>query len=425
MHEVETAICPSEDEMGRRIGIQKGNLIMRGPSWLVRFTEYRQVPGVGLEGEPRTERVGPCTGPGALTRREAQRKANELYLDEVNQRNLRPSSSMMFKAFIETKFQFQVIDKKKAGGKKHYGYILKAFLMPAWGNRRLCDIGVDEVEALLSGVRRQDYSWQVARHCQTTISRIFGLAKKLRLYRDDNPAVGVDLGEPPRTKKRPGYTWEQAAILFSRLKSPAREMAKLSVATSMNVAEMCGVRLKWCNFTDQIKVVEGEVLAPHCIAVRENYYENEYGSLKTGRRLRNVPLTPELAAELAAYVARRDAFSDAENPLFASRNGTPTDQHNISNRQFRPLQVKVGFPVTWHGFRRAHSTFVGTLHGVSIEDRMATMGHADAAMTLHYSIADVERRRQIPARILETIAAQKVPPAEDELEEMEAQGGIA
>ena len=48
----------------------------------------------------------------------------------------------------------------------------------------------------------------------------------------------------------------------------------------MNVAEMCGIREKRCNFTDGVLVVDGEVLAPFSIAVRENYYHNATAASK-------------------------------------------------------------------------------------------------------------------------------------------------
>jgi hypothetical protein len=65
----------------------------------------------------------------------------------------------------------------------------------------------------------------------------------------------------------------------------------------------------------------------------------------------------------------------------------------------------LGFPVTGSGFWRAYSTFVGQLDGVSVEDRRATTGHADAEMTIYYSLADLEGRRAIPLEILERLKA--------------------
>jgi integrase len=411
-------------EAARRRGVQQGYLYKRGPSWLVQFTEYARGEN-GTEPVSRCERVGPCVGPERLTKQEAQREANRLYLDDINRRNLKPSSSMLVKDFITAKFEPQVVEKRKPGGRKHYAYILRRFIVPLIGERRLCDIDADAVELLMARVR-SDLSHQTVLHCQHVVSRIFGLAIKLRLYHEINPASVVEAGEAPLPRKRPGYTWHQAALVLARLREPARLMAKLSIATSMNIAEICGLRLRWCNFTDQIQVIDGEVLAPFTVGVRENWYDGQRGSLKTGKRMRNLGVPLDLAAELVAYIAGRENFHGPDDPLFCSRTGTPVDQHNLSNRILRPLSVKLGFPVTWHGFRRAHSTFVGTFDGVAVEDRVATMGHADARMTLHYSLADVERRRGISERILTTIAAEVIKPEElaDDLAEMKTDGGV-
>lgn len=410
-------LSPVEDDMARRLGTQKGYVYRKGPSWFVEFREY----AVGPDGErvaiPRCEWIGHAD---VLSKREAVRKAAEDYLDAINRRNLKPSSSMLVRDFLETKFQLGVVEKKKPAGRKHYRYLLDKFIAPNLGQRRLCDVQVGDVEAVVAAVARAGYSWQTRLHVRNAISAVFRHAKRHKLYLDENPAAGVEVGAKPTVRRRPGYSWEQAAMVLARLRSPYRDMAALAIATSMNVAEMCGIRLKWCNFTDRVIVVEGEVLAPYSIGVRENYYESQWGTLKAGTRRRNVPLTPDLAAALTDLVRRRGKFQAPDDPLFASRNGTPVDQHNVSNRHFKPLTKKLGFPVTWHGFRRAHSTFAGQLEGIALEDRIAGMGHSDAAMTLHYSIEDVERRRRVPAEIMAKIGAVVVPP----LEEMEAKGGV-
>lgn len=79
--------------------------------------------------------------------------------------------------------------------------------------------------------------------------------------------------------------------------------------------------------------------------------------------------------------------------------------HNISNRIFRPLGRKLGFSITWHSFRRACATFADQL-GAPLGERMAIMGHSTSKMTLYYSIADVERRRAVPAQIMERLLQQ-------------------
>lgn len=413
---------PAEGEdMARKLGEQKGHLFRKGPSWFLRYREYvRGADGV-VKPEERCDWIAPATGPNRLTKREAEHKAQAEILDPLNRRNRKPSSAMLVEDFVKIKFQLEVVDRKKKAGKEHYHYLLTNFLLPEFGQRRLCDIRMDDVEMLIARLKRDGYSHQTVVHVKNCVSAVFRHARRRKLYTEENPAHDIDLGEGPVVRRKPTYNWKQAALVMARLKSPFREMARLSVATSMNVAEMTGVRLKWTNFTAGIKVVEGEVLGPYSIAVRENFYRGEFGSLKTGRRRRNVPLDRELAEALAALVAQ-SKFQDEEAPLFASRNGTPLDAHNIANRTFLPLAKKLGFPITWHAFRRAHSSFAGQLDGLPIEDRVATMGHEEARMTLYYSQADLERRRRIPEEILKRIDAEEVPA--ENLAEMEAPGGV-
>jgi integrase len=383
------------EPMPRGRGVQKGSVYAQGPSWFVRFYEYDAEGGK----QQKAERVGPAEGRDRLTKREAIQKAKEEFLDQVNRRNMRPSSSMLVADFVELKFVPQVVEKKKKAGKNHYRYLLKAFVLPAIGQMKLHDVSMDHVERMLAQMRHEGYSHQTSLHAKNAISAVFRHARRLKLYLDENPARDIDMGERPVARKRETYTWEQAQLVVRYLPTPIREMALLSLATSMNVAEMCGVRRRCCNFTSEPIMVDGEMLAPYSIAVRENYYRNEYGSLKKGSRCRNVPITPELAARLQALCQG----PDHELQLFSSRNDTPLDAHNIAARTFKPLEKKLGFPVTWHAFRRAHSGFAGQLSDIPVEDRVATLGHTDARMSLYYSVADLERRRKIPAEILSRI----------------------
>jgi hypothetical protein len=229
----------------------------------------------------------------------------------------------------------------------------------------------------------EGYSGQTVLHFKNAISAVFRLAKKLRLYPEENPAAGVELPEV-KAQRRPVLNWEEARRALAHLPSPVREMAILGMTTSLGAAELTGIRLKHANLTNGIVCVEGEALAPYSIAVRENYYHGQYGSLKTGSRCRNLAITPELAEMLRTLVLRSKR-QDSEAPLFQSRTGTPVCVHNISTRIFRPLGRKLGFPITWHSFRRACATFADQL-GASLGERMAVMGHTTSRMTLHYSM---------------------------------------
>jgi integrase len=339
--------------------------------------------------------------PNAVGVREAERLRKE-FMAGVNVKNCKPTTSMTVKDFWASRFEPQVVLRKKPSGQKHYRYLWRKHLEPLIGKIRLSDVDVDTVESVVGTLMSCGYSPQTVLHAKNAISALFRHAKKLKLYRDDNPAGLVELGEVVPSRRRPTYSTLQARLVIQSLPSPAREMATLSVATSMGPAEMCGITLRWCNLTDRAKYVNGITLAPYSIAVMENVYEGKRGTLKHSSRQRIEGLTPELASSLLSLVIRSPR-QDEDGPLFQSRNGTPVDTHNIANRVFRPLAERLGFPVTWYGFRRYHSGAAGQLEGVALEDRQRTMGHTDSRMTLYYSVADVDRRRAIPAGILDAL----------------------
>lgn len=382
--------------MARKRGQKLGHLCRKGPSWVLRYREDARAPDGSLTRVHKAEVIAPAEGEEALSKRQARRLADER-LQQVDRRNTSPPSLMTIEEFVRTKFETQVLWKLKPAGRKHYEYLFRK-LLPAIGKRRLCDFTIEDVEMLVRDFRDQGFSGQTVLHLKNAVSAVFRHAKRLRFYREDNPASGVEVGEV-QAEKRPTFTWERARLALAALKTPYREMALLSVATSMNVAELCGLRQKHANLTHSIQTVDGEILAPYSIAVRENWYEGERGSLKATKRRRNLPITPELAAMLRQII-RAARQQDPEAPLFQAGTGNPIDAHNVSNRHFRPLSVKLGYSITWHAFRRAHSSFAGQIEGVSLEDRVRTMGHADAAMTLAYSIEDIERRRRLPEQIM-------------------------
>ncbi len=441
-----SAILPSQEDtiLGRRRNQRRGWLRKKGPSWLFDWRDYLRDERLGkLVAVRRSEVIAEAEGPERKTKGEARDIADEI-LEDVSRRSARPGTMMSVEQFVTSKFEPQVLWKKKPAGREHYAYCFSKLLNtcdscgkripkteagkperklsekeqklekqrtcsctiprpPAFARRRMCDVTTEHVEDVIRTMHDRGYSDQTLLHFVHAISAIFRHAKRLRMYGDENPAAGMgkEMGEV-RHKKRPTYTWEQAQKVIARLRNPYRLMALVSVATSMNVAEICGLRRKWANVGAQVATVEGEVLAPHSLAVRENYYRSQYGSLKEGSRKRNVAITPELAAEIAILM-RGAKNQDPEAPVFQSSTGTPVDAHNVLSRTFKKLEKDLGFPVTWHAFRRAHSSFAGQLDGVSVEDRVATMGHADASMTLYYSVEDVERRRAIPAKILEKL----------------------
>jgi integrase len=139
-------------------------------------------------------------------------------------------------------------------------------------------------------------------------------------------------------------------------------------------------------------IAGSEALEPHIVAVRENYYRGKLGSVKAKSRNRNLPLGRS-AVEALLSLRAESKFIGPEDLVFSSSKGTPLNENNLLRRVLKPAGRKLGIPwLSWHVFRHTHAT-LGEQIGMALSDRQAQMGHGDVRMTLHYTHADLERRR--------------------------------
>lgn len=403
-------------DMARRRLQVKGHLYRDGAWW--RFRWYEDVideAGRVKRGRPSAV-VARCSGPGAVTEKQARRLTWEI-LARIDTQVICPQSIMTVADFVERFFKPGHVMLKKRAGQIHYATML-AHILPVLGKKRICDVSHADVQNLVSDKlgerysigkehpRTGTYSVQMARHLRNVVSAIFEHAKRNRMYAGENPARYVKLPEMERREKH-ALTWEQMEELLDRLPSPAREVALFAVLTSMNISELCGLQWKRVNLTAEWVTVDGEALPPWTIAVRRQWYRNAYGTLKTPSRRRFLPISPLMAEELNRLRARPQ-FAGPDDPVFASRTGRPMDEHNTAKRTLKPIGKELGMPwLSWHAFRRTHATLSDQVE-MSGGDRVAMMGHSSLKMTSSYTVVDLDRRRAIIERMGERLLRKPV-----------------
>jgi integrase len=384
--------------MARRRGQQVGYVHQQGIAWYLAFREDALDAGGKIVRVRRNQKIAEAKG---VSKREAQRIAREI-LSRVDAQAQRPMSLVTMGEFIETRFKTDVIWALKHAGQKHYGYILDKHVLPAVEDLRLRDVTTDQVQALVKGKFEAGYSIQTIVHIRNAISAVFSHAKLKGAYHGDNPARGVRLPEMQR-KETHALSFSQGRDLLAAIPTPVREMGLLSMTTSMNVAEMLALRWRRVNLTADPVVTGGEVLPSMSLAVRENYYRGKFGTVKAKSRRRTVPLSATVIAALAGLRAK-SKFIGPDDLVFASRKGTPLNENNLLRRVLKPIAIKLDMPwLSWHVFRHTHAT-LGEQIGMALSDRLAQMGHGDARMTMHYTHADIERRRAA----IETMAGRLV-----------------
>lgn len=387
--------------------IQHGHVFKKGPSWHVQWREDVRLHDGSIKRLKFSKKICPIHVRGAkVTRREAEHFAWDLYLSKLNQVSVMPQTLSTVEEFWKSKFIPEWIDMLKPAGKSHYKWC-SSHILPAMGRLTLRQVSPDHVAHLLRGMLQKKKSVQTALHIRNALSALFQHAKVCGYMHGDNPARGVRL--PPMKRKKPvSLSFTQAHILIQKYPPPVRQMVYTALLTSLNVAEMAALREKNVNVTPMLAVRECEVLPPMSLAVRENFYKGEFTTPKTGRRRRIVPLTPALAGELAALI-EVNKRRGADELIFQNRRGGVTDYHNLSSRILKPIAKENGIEgVSWHVFRRCTATWAEIVQ-MPLPERIALMGHAQATMTLHYTIPDIDRRRNFIEAMEERLL---IPPKE-------------
>lgn len=328
------------------------------------------------------------------SKREAQKIADEEILNTVNLQSQRPSSMVTLKDYVEGRFKPQFVKHKKHAGQLHYTYILDEHVIPILGGYKLRDVDNDVVQRLID-MKAEHLSPQTVRHIRNTVRKVFAHAKSRRAFVGELPTEGVELPEMVKTKEAHAMDFNQAMEFLVALKevsAVAYAMVLLALVTSMNIAEMLGLRRRRVNLTEVPITVDGRLVDGPSVSVRENCYRGVFGTVKAKSRVRDVPIsTPVVEALQRAFAD--SAFSGPDDLVFCTEKGTPLDEKNLMRRVIKPVAVKLGMAwMGWHVLRHTHATLSERI-GMALVDRQAQMGHSDLRMTLRYTHTDMGRRR--------------------------------
>lgn len=280
----------------------------------------------------------------------------------------------------------------RAGGKKAYRYLLRRHVLPELGHCRLVDISFNQIQTFVGKLLDAGYAVQSVAHVRQVTNSVFKHAVRTGHFAGTLPTTGIRLPALVRTRERHSLTIEQARSVLAELKSPYREMALVSMTTSMNLAELCALRWKRVNLTNDPLTCDGDVIPPNALAVHESFYEGAFGPPKTPSRRRLIPL-PEASVEALKSIRKSTRFSGPDDIVFATRNGSPKLASNLRWRTIKPVGNKLGMPwLNWHAFRNTFAT-IGEQLNIALSDRQASLGHGSVWMSMEYTVADIERRR--------------------------------
>lgn len=372
-------------KMARRRGQRTGTLINRSGSWLLRYyvdgTEI-DPKTLKLKRDRVTVTIAQSQGPGAVGIREARRIAWDEWLSRLDQAHTRPSSAKTFLEFVNQRYRPDVIAYLKPSTQAFAESILRRHVMPLLGTTTLREITPAHIQAVINS--RKSLSPQTLTHIRNRIGAVLRHAKAHQWFFGEIPTTAVRLPAMQREERR-ALTWSQVCHLANALPEPCATLVIFLAVTGLRIGEAMGLRWKRLNLTQDMQIVDTEIIPPMSLLVRENYVMGRYQTLKTASSLRTVPI-PEWFAPRLNSLARASSSLIPDGSVFCNTSGvTPTDQHNLAARVLKPAARALGMPwVSWHCMRHTYSTLAEQAKFSTVE-RMKIMGHSSSIVNLGYT----------------------------------------
>jgi integrase len=337
----------------------------RGPSWYAKFRlpDGRQVQR--RIGPAWTERGRPPAG--YFTKRTAEDWLRTT-LDEIR-RGTFPGMVRTGATFADAAAEWlRYLEHDRARKPSTivgYRSIVRATLLPAFGEQRLEDVSTPMIEAWLASVGGAASS---RRKALVLLHGIFQRARKVYGLRF-NPVADVEKPTQERSGDIEVYSPEEVMALVRAARSEQDAAIFLTAAfTGLRRGELIALRWRDVDFRAQT------------IRVRASYAEGHETTPKSGK-VRSLPLAPQVAEALAKLSQRRHWTGD-EDLVFPGTEGDHLDARALVRRYEAAIKRAGIRRLRFHDLRHTFGTRM--IAKADIRRVQEWMGHADVQTTMKY-----------------------------------------
>ena len=330
-----------------------------------------------VRGRRVTRRLGVRRPPGSkegLTRAQAEQRLRQAMESEAapppSERLTVASAGARHLAHLES------LGRKRSTLMDYESY-LRVHLAPFFADLPLDKIEREDIEDFIAEKKASGLATKSILNYLGLLHSIFEHAQK-RGWARTNPCKLVD--KPRAGEGDPDIRFLDEADLEALLRSVPEEGLGLTDRALYLTAAMSGLR-------------QGELLAlrwrdvdwgARRIRVRQNYVRGEYGTPKSRRSTRSVPLADRLAAELDRH-HQRSAFQSDDDLVFCHpETGNPLERSRLLKRFKEYLRAAGVREVRFHDLRHTFGTRLAAA-GVALRTLQEWMGHRDFKTTLIYA----------------------------------------
>jgi integrase len=310
-----------------------------------------------------------------LTRTQAEAELRRL-IDSIDQATVQRQSvtieevGVLFLANLRAK-------GRKLATLEVYSSTIRVHLAPFFAARTLDRIGRREIEAFIAHMSRTGRSPKTTRNALGILHSIFEYARR-EGWVTANPCTLVD--KPRAAEGDPDIRFLEPEEIEALLRGvPDDDLGRVERRMYI-AATMTGMR-------------QGELLAlrwrdidwpARRVRVRRNYVRGEFGTPKSKRSSRSVPLADWLAGELDR-LHQETAYRHDDELVFAHpHTGKPIDRSRLLKRFKAALKRGEVRPVRFHDLRHTFGTRMAA-QGVPMRALQEMMGHRDFKTTLIYA----------------------------------------
>jgi integrase len=275
-----------------------------------------------------------------------------------------------------------LLESLRAKGRKRatietYSSALRIQLVPFFGSRTLDRIGRREIEAFSAHMQK------TGRSAKTTLNALGILHSIVEYARREgwvasNPCTLAD--KPRASEGDPDIRFLEQEEVEALLRAvPDDDLGRVERHIYLTAA-MTGMR-------------QGELLAlrwrdidwpAQRVRIRRSFVRGEFGTPKSKRSSRSVPLADRLAGELD-LLHRETVYAGDDDLVFAHpHTGKPIDRSRLLKRFKAALRTAEVRPVRFHDLRHTFGTRMAA-QGVPMRALQEMMGHRDFKTTLIYA----------------------------------------
>lgn len=255
----------------------------------------------------------------------------------------------------------------------------RVHLAPFFRGKALDSIGHDDVLDLLSVLEGKGLSPKSIRNVIATLSAIFNFAMApQRKWATSNPCQGVELPAVPERTEIRFLTLAEVRALVENARPGIyervdRAMFLAAAMTGLRKGELVALRWRDVDWTAQR------------VRVRQNFARGEFGTPKSRRSTRSVPLADEVAGELDRLFKASRWQGEGDLVFAHPVTGEVQPKANVT-RRFRAALKAAGLDTShvFHDLRHTFGTRMAAA-GVPMRTIQEWMGHRDLATTQIYA----------------------------------------